>query len=214
MKKLFALILATAMILSLASCAATEEKKTEDAAETEIVTETVVENEEAETENEGASSDKTVGQTLLDAFKASEKTSAQDIADELIQNSIIQFMGGVMPVEEGLLSGFDNTEIKGFKEGVMFAPMIGSIPFVGYIFVLEEGADVESFKTTLDDSANLRWNICVTADEKIVDNKDNTVFFLMCPASFEQPEEEGDVMGGMDLGVEDQVPAFDGEAVA
>ena len=33
-------------------------------------------------------------------------------------------------------------QIKGFKEGVMFAPMIGVIPFVGYVFDLADGTDV------------------------------------------------------------------------
>ena len=95
-------------------------------------------------------------------------------------------MGGATPVEPGLLSGFDNTEIKGFKEGAMFGPMMGTIPFVGYIFVLEDGADVDAFKTTLKDSANLRWNICTEAEELTVDNEGNTVFFLMSPKAFEQ----------------------------
>jgi hypothetical protein len=116
-------------------------------------------------------------------------------------------MGGPTPIEEGLLSGFDNTEIKGFKEGTMFAPMMSSIAFVGYIFELEDGADVDAFKTTLKDSANLRWNICVEAEELIVENEDNKVFFLMCPKSFEQPETEGEG----DMTDEDMIPAEDGE---
>ena len=62
-----------------------------------------------------------------------------------MSNSIIQFMGGTMPVEPGLLTGFGNTEITGFKEGVMFAPMIGTIPFVGYVFVLEDGVAASDF---------------------------------------------------------------------
>ncbi|MBO5647090.1 MAG: hypothetical protein J6S59_08230, partial [Clostridia bacterium] len=70
--------------------------------------------------------------------------------------------------------------------GAKFMPMVGSIPFVGYIFKLEDGADVEAFKTTLKDNANLRWNICTAAEEMIVESKDNTVFFLMCPSTFEQ----------------------------
>lgn len=139
----------------------------------------------------GASKPATVGQTLLADFKADNSGTAQEIADRLIKNEIIQFMGAATPVEEGLLSGFDNTEIKGFKEGAMFAPMMGSIAFVGYIFELPEGADADAFKTTLKDSANLRWNICVEAEELIVENEGNKVFFLMCPKSFEQPEAEG-----------------------
>jgi len=130
----------------------------------------------------------TLGKTLLSDFrkKATSGMSAENIANELLKNPVIKFAGGVVPVEEGLLTGFDNTEINGFKSGYMFAPMIGSIPFVGYIFELEDGADVSSFTKLLKDSANMRWNICVSADETIIDSSGNMVFFVMCPESLEE----------------------------
>ena len=129
-----------------------------------------------------------VGKTLLKDFesKASTATNMQELAQSLVENPIIQFMGGAMEIEEGYLSGFDNVEIKGFKSGAMFAPMIGSIPFVGYVFTLDEGADVDAFMQNLKDNANPRWNICTEAEETIVENADNMVFFVMCPAQFEE----------------------------
>ena len=165
MKKILAIVLSALMLLSLAACGGGESGQNEDAAPT------------------------TVGGKLLAAFRENSTSSVQEIADTLLQNEVIQFSGAVMPVEEGFLLGFDETEISGFEEGVMFAPMIGTIPFVGYIFDLADGADVEAFKTTLKDNANLRWNICTEAEELIVENEGNTVFFLMCPQSFEQPED-------------------------
>ena len=173
MKKIITLLMAVLMIISMVGC-----NKNENVSSNNDVS------------SNDTSSKGTVGETLLADFKADSKGTAQEIADRLIKNEIIQFMGGATPVEEGLLSGFDNTEIKGFKEGVMFAPMMSSIAFVGYIFELPEDADVDAFKTTLKDSANLRWNICVEAEELIVENEGNKVFFLMCPKSFEQPETE------------------------
>ncbi len=129
----------------------------------------------------------TLGQTLLAVFKANAGSmGAQELADKLITNEAILFMGGSMPVEPGLLSGFDNAEITGFKEGVMFAPMMGSIAFVGYVFELEADADVEAFKKNLKANANPRWQICVSAEETIVESVGNKVFFLMCPSSLEQ----------------------------
>ena len=130
----------------------------------------------------------TVGETLLEDFKSDNAGTAQEIAERLIANEIIEFAGTTMPVEPGLLAGFDNAEITGFEEGVMFAPMMGTIPFVGYIFTLEEGADVEAFKSTLEANANLRWNICTEAEELTVANEENKVFFLMSPKSFEEAE--------------------------
>lgn len=191
MKKIIALLMAVLMIASMAACTKSDEQFST--------------NEGDSTNGAPSASDATVGETLLADFKADTKGTAQEIAERLMSNKIIQFMGGATPIEEGLLSGFDNTEIKGFKEGAMFAPMMSSIAFVGYIFELEEGADVEAFKTTLKDSANLRWNICVEAEELLVESEGNKVFFLMCPKSFEQPEEE-------DTGVseDDMIPAEDG----
>ena len=67
----------------------------------------------------------------------------------------------------------------------MFAPMIGTIPFVGYVFTLDESADVDAFMQVLRDNADPRWNICTEAEETVIENADNMVFFAMCPAQFE-----------------------------
>ncbi|MBR5295159.1 MAG: hypothetical protein IKU24_01060 [Clostridia bacterium] len=206
MKKLIALLLAMVMLVSLVSCAAKDsENKTNEEPKTET--------NNAEGKEEASSS--TVGQTLLGEFKKDSSGTALEIAERLISNEIIPFFGGAMAIEEGFLSGFDNAEIHGFKEGATFGPMMGSIAFVGYIFELDADADVEAFKKELKDNANLRWNICVEAEEMVVENEGSKVFFLMCPKAFDVPEEETEEemeegTGDMDLGVEDMIPAEDG----
>ena len=82
-----------------------------------------------------------------------------------------------MDVEEGLLNGFD-AEIKGFTNGKMFGPVIGSIPFVCYGF---ETDDTEALKSTLLSHADPRWNICTEADETFCEAYGNYVFFVMLP---------------------------------
>ena len=130
---------------------------------------------------------KSVGNILLADFKSRAASgSALSIAEALVSNSVIAFSGGAMAVEPGYLTGFDNAEITGFKEGAMFAPMIGTIPFIGYVFTLEDGADVSAFISTLKSSANLRWNICTSADEMITGSVGNKVFFVMSPISFDE----------------------------
>ena len=172
MKKIIALFLAALMVVGVVACGKKEsEKKTE------------------ETKKEEVKEPETVGEFLLVDFEANPEGTAQEIAERVVANEIIPFSPMVTPVEPGLLMGFDNAEITGFEEGVMFGPMMGTIPFVGYVFVLEEGADVDAFVTTLKDNANLRWNICTEAEELTVESEDNTVFFLMSPKNFEeQPE--------------------------
>ncbi len=164
MKKIIALLLAAIMTLSMVACGTTKkDDKKEETKEPE-----------------------TVGEILLDAFEDNSEGTAQEIAERIVGNEIIPFMGGANPIEPGYLAGFDNVEITGFKEGAMFGPMMGTIPFVGYIFVLEDDADVDGFMKILKDNANLRWNICTEAEELTVDNEENTVFFLMSPKKFEE----------------------------
>jgi len=133
------------------------------------------------------SSPKTLGTTLLADFKAKASSmGTEELANALVQNPAIKFMGGAMPVEEGLLSGFDNAEIKGFKSGAVFMPMIGSIAFIGYVFELDNAADIPAFISTLEKNANMRWNICVEAEEMVTGSSGNKVFFVMCPTSLEE----------------------------
>ena len=205
MKKALLMII-TAAMLSMTACSggeASSENSTPTEAPTEAVTEAPTEEvteapteaepdapvkEETEAPADNSAAGGTLGETLLADFTeraADESATAQTIADGLITNPAILFGPMTMPVEPGLLSGFGNTEITGFKEGVTFAPMIGSIAFVGYVFDLEEGTDGAAFMQTLKDNADLRWNICVEAEEMICEQVGNKVFFVMCPKTLE-----------------------------
>ena len=187
MKKIIALLLAAILMLSLAACAENKPEATEDtsSSETTAPTEATTEAPTEATEEPSVSTDAdTLGQTLraafLDAMDTNPEATTLEIAETLIGNPAIQFMPVTEPIVPGYLAGF-TADIDGFAEGALFAPMIGSIAFVGYIFRLDEGADVDAFMQTLTDSADPAWNICVTAEETVVDHVGNTVFFVMCP---------------------------------
>ena len=157
MKKFLSLVLCAAMVLTLVACGS---KKGGD-----------------------LSPANTLKEEFVELAKGGE--SALQIAEKLVTNKIIPFAGGAMEVEPGLLAGFDNYEVKGFKSGAVFMPMIGSIAFVGYVFELEAGADVNAFVNELTTNANPRWNICVAAEETVTGTEGNMVFFCMSPLSFE-----------------------------
>lgn len=139
-------------------------------------------------EDTPAVTEKTLGNTLLADFKTKAKAgkSAEAIANELLSNPAILFGGATNPVAPGdYLPGFDEGEIKGFKSGYAFMPMIGSIPFVGYVFELDGTVGASDFISTLKKNANLRWLVCAEAEEMVAGSEGNKVFFVMCPKSLE-----------------------------
>ncbi|HIY07553.1 MAG TPA: hypothetical protein H9844_10810, partial [Candidatus Evtepia faecigallinarum] len=76
----------------------------------------------------------------------------------------------------------------------------------------------DAFVKTLEDNADLRWNICTQADECIVRREGDVVFFLMCPRSMEENPAAGEdqtvTAGPEPSGVEDQPVTVDPETPA
>lgn len=134
---------------------------------------------------EKSSSDeaKTPAQALVAQFNTiSSDKSCMEIAEALSENKCVDFMPAVMEVEEGWLNGITD-EINGFSEGALFAPMIGSIPFISYVFKTD---NTKALEEQLKNKADLRWNICTQADEMLSAVKGDKVFFVMAPLSFEE----------------------------
>lgn len=192
MKKLAVLAIVAAMSLSLVACGKEPVTDNGDNNNSQQVNTEQTEQTEASETDEGDSqivAEGTAGQILAADFLAqldnNSEMTAQELADALIANPIIPFAGATMEVEPGYLSGFGETEITGFSEGYTFGPMIGSIPFVGYVFTLEEGTDAEQFMALLRDSADLAWNICVEAEEMQMEQSGDKIFFVMCKTDLE-----------------------------
>ena len=136
-------------------------------------------------ENTTQVENKTVANTLSETFEKEIKKQkdiekvAQTLSEsEVIVPALQTFVVG----EEDYLSGFKE-EIKGFDKAVGIAPMIGTIPFIAYIFEVE---NPKKFAETLEEDAQLNWNICTEADEMKTTIVDNYVFFVMSPTSFEE----------------------------
>ena len=215
MKKVLALALALVVVIGLVACATTSNEDTTAASDETTLEAT------AEDTTAAESTDATVAATFTEAFKAAaaeKDATTNTIATALSTNSAVAFMPMVQDMEAGYLAGF-NADITGFKACTAFVPMIGTIPFVSYVFELEADADKDAFTKTLEENANLRWNICTAAEEMVIETVDNFVFFIMAPLTFEQPEVEEDMeamdgeIGGMEGEVEGPA-AFDPEAEA
>ncbi|MBE6944072.1 MAG: hypothetical protein E7453_07440 [Ruminococcaceae bacterium] len=111
------------------------------------------------------------------------EATAQELADVLVASLADQFSGVATQLEKDaeFFAGFDNYRITGYRDGAMYGPMIGSIAFVGYVFVLEDGTDPATFVKGLTDHCNPRWNVCVEAGQTACGAIGNRVFFVMCP---------------------------------
>lgn len=217
MKKIIALLLTLALAFAVVACGKTTTDNNNPELNNEAPeTEEKVDN--VETDETPAADSTSVAQTLVSEFKtlaADNSKTTQEIADALASAEVLSPIGtATMPIEDVYLSGFDNYEVNGFAECVMFAPMIGTIPFVGYVFTVGDGVDAAAFASDLEDNANLRWNICVAADEVATAVEGNKVMFVMAPMSFEQDQPadmEGDVAVDGEMGDVDMPAAFDGE---
>lgn len=120
-------------------------------------------------------------QVFLDLHQENPEADVTALAEELLSHESIPFAGAVAQVEPGLLAGFGNTEITGFQSAATFGPVIGTIPFIGYLFQLDDPGAGAAFCQVLQDAADPQWNICTQADETIVRQDGDLVFFLMCP---------------------------------
>ena len=182
MKRILAAILAVTMVFGLTACG---KKNNNEETTTPVASESTITPEFA-----AGTAGETLWNAFLTAVKENESATVEEIANTLITNPIIPFMGGAAPVEAGYLPGF-NEEIAGFEKGATFMPMMGSIAFVGYVFELAEDADVNAFITKLKEQSNPRWNVCVSADYTQVGAYENKVYFLMYPADLDNAQGAG-----------------------
>ncbi|MGN1405666.1 MAG: lipoprotein [Erysipelotrichaceae bacterium] len=121
----------------------------------------------------------TLGGKLANAFfdEAEKTDNVVEIAEAIASKNYTEYNLVVAEVEPGWLNGFSN-DITEFTSGVCFQPMIGTIPFVAYVFMTD---NVEALTKQLEDNHDMRWNICTEAEEKVSYSYNNLVFFAMVP---------------------------------
>lgn len=182
MKNLTVIAIAILILSLFSSCAETPSQ--EDMSETSSINYS----DEIFSENKPVSDDNSVAKQLEREFvtfvESDGITDAQTIADRLLASSVISFSGVASPVSTDMITGFGEAEISGFSNAVSFAPMISTIPFMGYIFELDDNTDKQAFIKNLEDSADMSWNKCTSADETVITSSGNIIFFVMAPVSF------------------------------
>ncbi len=204
MKKTLAIIFAALLLsTSLVACTTTDGgEETTDAATNETVT-----TEEVTTEVPGPSEEELAANASLEniatalVMKYADFTGARETYDsymaELPEEDRISYeeyassMLAVMPVdltaEEVWLPGI-TTVPAGIAEAYCYQPMMMGQAFIGYVFRVAEGTDVEVFKKELKDNSDPRWNICTMANTTVCESFGNLVYFsMMVVADDENP---------------------------
>ncbi len=80
----------------------------------------------------------------------------------------------------GLTDYSGECTIKGFTEAAGIKPFMSPNLFIGYVFRLDDSTDKDAFVKSLEDNANLAWNICMVANTVIIETDGNAVLFMMC----------------------------------
>lgn len=186
MKKFLLISIILSMLLCFTACAKDEDGSLSQIETTQEETTDSLSGDNSQGSDFNLPEGVTFAQYIFEDFKGlmsenSDMTTEQ-LADELIKNEAILFDGVTNSAEPGFLQGFD-TEITGFKSGSMFGPFISSIPFIGYVFELENESEAEAFVETLKSNANPAWQVCVEAEETVCESIGNKVFFVMAPLS-------------------------------
>lgn len=144
-------------------------------------------NNEVDEEQKNETQEKTVAIVLGDQFETEIKKEKdiEKVAKKIAENEIFEISVDVSQIKNGdYISGFQK-EIKDFENAYVIRPVIGTIPFIAYVF---EAKNSNEFAEELKSNADLRWNICTEADEMHTVVNGDYVFFVMSPKNFDREE--------------------------
>ena len=175
MKKIFAMMLALAMMFSMVACGGKTTEPT--TAPTEAPTEapTAAPTEESTTEP-------------AEVAVNVETATMEEILNKVVEINPVEFMGGTMPIdltdtsEDGLWMLKDNTGLENadnITDAAVFGPMMGSIAFSMVMVRTAEDADVKAVAETMKNNIDPRKWICVEADDLQVVSYGDVIMLIM-----------------------------------
>jgi len=195
MKKIIALILASVMMLSLVACGNKDPKPTDPTTGTNPTEPTV--NVPTKEELAAKASVEEIAKALTNKYiefagvraTYDEYMAELEEADRISFEEFVSYQFSCAAVEKNaeFLTGF-NTVPTGYSEAFCYQPMMMGQAFVGYIFRVADGTNIEAFKTSLKENSNPRWNICSMANTTVCESYGNLVYFsMMVVADAENP---------------------------
>ncbi|MBO5007053.1 MAG: hypothetical protein J6C89_06380 [Clostridia bacterium] len=173
MKKIAALLLALTMVISIVACGGNNETTTE----TTVTTETTATTDATTT----ADNTTTAGTTEATTTQAPvTSTVTLDVISNAIVEKVAELTNNELfvmgsPMEAGYLPWFNN-DVTGFSECYVTMPMIGTIPFISYVFRVSDASEAEAFLAKLNADFNLRYVLCNPADTTVTAIHGDLVF--------------------------------------
>lgn len=123
--------------------------------------------------------------------KANNKTvegTMEDLANRIIAENPVSFMGGIFPVdltdtsEDGLWALTYNTGLKNsdkLSDIAVYEPMMGSMAFSLVLVRVKDAKDAQSVAKEMSENIDTRKWICVEADEKLTAGYGDVVMLIM-----------------------------------
>lgn len=207
MKKFLSVVLALAMMMTLAACGSSgKADSTTGAAETTVPETTVAPPETQAPETQAPTET---------GAPAADTSTLEGIITAIYEQNPVEFMTGNMPVdltdtsEDGLwalknFTGLDNVDL--ISEAVASEAMVGSIPFSMVLVRVTDPANAQTVAEAMKGGIDQRKWICVEADDLLVTAKDDVVMLVMIGSENGNAQSFVDafsaVMGGTDFVVE------------
>lgn len=173
MKKLTAILLLVALLVTMTACGSDKNDPTVDPT---VNT----------TEGKNESTEPTTAPTEAPATNLTG--TVEELIGKLIEAQPVEFMGGCMPIdltdksEDGLwmLSSYTGlSSAESITEAAFYEAMMGSIAYSLVMVRVAEGKDAKTVAQTMKDNINPRKWICVGADQVMAAGYGDVVMFIM-----------------------------------
>ncbi len=133
---------------------------------------------------------KTLSYYLINEFhdyvSINKDVKVEELSKHLIQIERIEFKGSAKEIDEGYLDGIINYKVTDFKNGAMIKANKTKIPFIGYLFEVDQSTDTQLFIENLKTNADKQYKTLLDDEDIYIEKENNIIFFLICPDNIEE----------------------------
>jgi|GEM_PF-1990175 len=128
-----------------------------------------------------------VAKDFLAALEENPELGVYELVDVVNNSAAVPFETMTERVDEsfGFFTGLAVSGLEGYEEAVYIAPEANWVPFMAYVFSLEEGTKANEFSAMLKESADPLWSETFLIEAApVVAYSGNKVLFVLAPEQF------------------------------